>query len=321
MDLNLIILNLLSPPIMFFFLGFGAALLRSDLEIPAPLAKFFSLYLLLAIGFKGGVGLAASGISGPVVLTLLAAVAFSFVVPIYSFFILRLRFDVANSAAIAAAYGSVSAVTFITAAAFLDRLDIAYGGHMVAALALMESPAIIVGVLLYKLFDEDKIKGDLHWRELLRESFLSGPVFLLVGSLIIGFLVGETGAGGMKPFTGDIFSGMLAFFLLDMGLTAAGRIFDLKRAGLFLVAFAILLPVVNALVGIGLAALLGLSTGDAFMLVILCAGASYIAVPAAVRIAVPKANPSLYVTAALAITFPFNIVFGLPLYLYLLGAK
>ncbi len=318
MDTNLIFSNLLNPPILFFFLGALAILFKSDLEMPEPLPKLLSLYLLLAIGFKGGVGLNASGIGAGIVVTLLVAVLFAFVVPIYSFFILRLRLNAADGAAIAATYGSVSAVTFITAAAFLQNVNIDFGGHLVAALALMESPAIIVGVLLYRLFDKDNPTAGVSWSELFREAFFNAPVVLIIGSLFIGFLTGESGASKMKPFTEDIFTGMLAFFLLDMGLVAAQRLRDLKNAGVFLVAFALLIPLVNAFAGIGLASLLGLSKGDALMFTVLCASASYIAVPAAMRISIPNANPSLYISMALAITFPFNIIFGLPLYLFII---
>jgi hypothetical protein len=318
MDTGLILSNLLNPPILFFFLGICAVLFKSDLEIPQPLPKFFSLYLLLAIGFKGGVELNKSGIDPSIAVTLLVAVLFACVIPIYAFFILRLRLDAANSAALAATYGSISAVTFITAAAFLEKLGIGFGGHLVAAMALMESPAIVIGVLFSKIFNKEESNGEFSWRELLHEAFFNPPVFLIVGSLIIGFLTGEAGAQRMKPFTGDIFQGMLAFFLLDMGLVAAKRLGSLKTAGVFLTAFAVIVPLINALLAIAAAKFLDLPRGDALMLTILCASASYIAVPAAIRISIPSANPSLYVPMALAITFPFNIIVGLPLYLFII---
>lgn len=318
MDFSLLTGNLLNPPVLFFFLGIVAVLIKSDLEIPQPIPKILSLYLLLAIGFKGGVGLAASGITTSVFVTLLATVAVACIVPVYSFLLLRARLDTANAAAIAAAYGSVSAVTFVTAAAFLEKLGISFGGHMVAAMALMESPAIVIGVLFYKLFGAERQEKGFSWRGLLREAFFNAPVVLIVGSLIIGFLTGEAGAKTMKPFTGDVFAGLLAFFLLDMGLVAAKRLGDLRKAGTFLIGFAILMPLVNGFVGIGLGKVLALSTGDALMLAVLCASASYIAVPAAVRISIPQANPSLYLPMALGVTFPFNIVVGLPLYLFVI---
>ena len=316
MDVSLVTSNILSPPVLFFFLGMLAVFLKSDLEIPQPLPKLFSLYLLFAIGFKGGSELAKSGVSQEVVLTLLAAVTMACVVPIYTFFILKLKLDLYNAAAIAATYGSISAVTFITAGSFLDELGIEFSGYMVAALALMESPAIIVGLLLVKIFAIDKQDGDFSWSEVLREAFLNSSVFLLIGSVIIGALSGEKGWKVEEPFTQGIFYGVLTFFLLDMGLVAAGRIKELGKTGPFLISFSILTPIVNAAIGILLAKLIGMPQGNALLFSVLCASASYIAVPAAMRMTIPEANPSLYVTAALAVTFPFNIIVGIPLYLY-----
>jgi hypothetical protein len=316
MDFNLIISNFLNPPVLFFFLGMTAVLVKSDLEVPPPIPKLFSLYLLFAIGFKGGVELIKSGISQDVVLTIAASMLMACAVPVYTFFILRLRLDTYNAAAIAATYGSISAVTFITAGSFLNQLGMAYDGYMVAALALMESPAIIVGLILVNLFTRDRDNSDFSWSEVLREAFLNGSVFLLVGSLFIGVLTGERGWTTLKPFTQDMFYGVLAFFLLDMGLVAAKRIKDLRKTGTFLISFAILIPIVNAGLGLAIARLIGLSQGDALLFTVLCASASYIAVPAAMRLTVPEANPSLYISAALAVTFPFNIVIGIPLYLY-----
>ncbi len=316
MDVSLIASNILSPPVLFFFLGMLAVVLKSDLEIPQPLPKLFSLYLLFAIGFKGGNELVKSGMDREVVLTLLAAIMMACVVPIYTFFILKIKLDLYNAAAIAATYGSISAVTFITAGSFLSELGIEFSGYMVAALALMESPAIIVGLLLVKIFAIDKQDGDFSWSEVLQEAFLNSSVFLLVGSLIIGALSGEKGWKVEEPFTQGIFYGVLTFFLLDMGLVAAGRIKDLGKTGPFLISFSILTPIVNAAIGILLAKLIGMPQGNALLFSVLCASASYIAVPAAMRLTLPEANPSLYVTAALALTFPFNIIVGIPLYLY-----
>jgi len=315
MNASLIMSNILSPPILFFFLGMSAVILKSDLDIPQPLPKLFSLYLLLAIGFKGGAELARSGVSQEVVLTLFAAIMMATIVPVYTFFILRIRLDLYNAAAIAATYGSISAVTFITAGSFLNELGISFSGYMVAALALMESPAIVVGLVLVKIFDMDK-DGDFSWPEVLKEAFLNSSVFLLVGSLIIGVLSGEKGWKLEAPFTQEIFYGVLTFFLLDMGLVAAGKIKDLGKTGSFLISFSILIPILNATIGILLAKLIGMPQGNALLFSVLCASASYIAVPAAMRLTLPEANPSLYVTSALAITFPFNIIIGIPLYLY-----
>jgi hypothetical protein len=300
-----------------------AVFVQSDLEIPNPLPKLFSLYLLVAIGFKGGHELLEGGFSSEIISTLLAAIFMASIVPVYSFFILRVKLDNYNAAAIAATYGSISAVTFITASSLLDKLQINYGGHMVAALALMESPAIVVGLILVRVFTaksaentEEQNTEKTSWTEVLREAFLNGSVLLLIGSLITGILTGSTGWGKVHLFVEkDLFYGALMFFLLDMGLVAARRIRDLSQTGLFLIGFAILMPIANALIGIILAKMIGMGEGNALLFAVLCASASYIAVPAAMRMTVPEANPSLYVSMALAITFPFNIIIGIPFYL------
>lgn len=316
MDGSLILFNILNPPVLFFFLGMIAVFAKSDLEIPQPLPKLFSLYLLLAIGFKGGYELSESGLNNQVIVTLMAAIIMASIVPIYSFFILKIKLDNYNAAAIAAAYGSISAVTFITASSFLEKLHIEYGGHMVAALALMESPAIIVGLILVRVFAAKKDSDEpFSWRVVLREAFLNGSVFLLVGSVVVGMLTGEKGWEKLQPFTQGIFYGALTFFLLDMGLVAARRIKELKKSGSFLIGFSVLMPVFNAIIGILIAKVLGFEEGNALLFAVLCASASYIAVPAAMRLTVPEANPSLYVSMALALTFPFNIIVGIPLYL------
>lgn len=323
MDSSLILSNVLNPPVLFFFMGLAAVFAKSDLEIPQPIPKLFSLYLLFAIGFKGGHELHESGLTAEIAAALIAAVLVAAIVPIYSFFILRLKLDLYNSAAIAATYGSISAVTFVTASSFLDRLGVDFGGHMVAALALMESPAIIVGLLLVRVFanravtDGDK-KEKFAWGEVLRESFLNGSVFLLIGSLLVGLVTSQQGWDSLKPFTGDMFYGVLTFFLLDMGLVAARRMQDLRKGGSFLIGFSILMPVLNAIIGIAIAALLQMTAGDALLFAVLCASASYIAVPAAMRMTVPEANPSLYISMALALTFPFNIIIGIPIYFQLI---
>jgi hypothetical protein len=329
MQSALVLQNLLSAPVLFFFLGILAVLLGSDLEIPTPLPKLFSLYLLLAIGFKGGVELSRSGLGSMVLFTIAAAILMSLLVPISSFFILRTRLGADNAAAVAAAYGSISAVTFITAQSFLNVLKVPYDGFMVAALALMESPAIVVGVVMAKLAASRLNQGPggsgganepIPWREVLREAFLNGSVFLLIGSLLIGGIVAyfsPSGVERMEPFTEKLFYGVLCFFLLDMGLVAAQRLRDLRQTGPFLVAFAIAAPILHAFVGLLVARLLGLPQGDALLFMVLAASASYIAVPAAMRMTVPQANPSLYITTALGLTFPFNVVVGIPLYMAL----
>jgi uncharacterized protein len=323
MEFSLILTNILNPPVLFFFVGMIAVWVKSDLEIPQPLPKLFSLYLLFAIGFKGGHEIVESGFTSEVGATLLAAMLMACIVPVYSFFILKIKLDIYNAAAIAATYGSISAVTFITASALLTKLNIVFGGHMVAALALMESPAIVVGIFLVRMFvpkhsdlTEENEKGS--WGEVLREACLNGSVFLLVSSLIIGLLTGNTGWVKIKLFSDGLFYGVLCFFLMDMGLIAARRINDLRKAGAFVIGFSVAMPVFNALLGIGLAKVLGLSVGNALLFAVLCASASYIAVPAAMRMSVPEANPSLYISMALALTFPFNIIVGIPIYLQII---
>jgi len=315
-DLGLVAQNLLTPPILFFVAGVLAVLLRSDLEIPQPLPKLFSLFLLVSIGFRGGVEL-RHGLAGTAGLALGAALAMAVAVPVASFYVLRRRVPAPDAAAIAATYGSVSAVTFITATAFLDRVGIPYGGHMVAAMALMESPAIVVGVLLLRLHapgDGERPRAGA----LLHDAFLNGSVFLLLASLAIGLATGDRGRAALAPFTDGIFVGVLTLFLLDLGIVAGRRMGDLRKAGGFLAAFAVLMPAASAAVAIGLGLLLRLPLGDALLLTVLAASASYIAVPAAMRIAIPEANPGLFLPLALGVTFPVNITVGIPVYLWAL---
>lgn len=325
--------NLGSPPLLFFFLGAAAALLRSDLEIPTQVAKFLSLYLLLAIGFKGGTALASSPPDAAVLGSVVAAILLACVVPLYTFYFLRRRLSVADAAAIAATYGSVSAVTFVTCTSYLDGSNIAWGGHLVAAMALMESPAIVIGLLLYRLATDGGAQGagaaPFSWRELLREAFLNGSVFLILGSMLIGWITGPQGMSQVQPFVKELFTGMLCLFLLDMGIVAARRLQELRTAMgtnqaptvtplRVLVGFALILPLANAVLGGTLALLAGLPEGDALLLTVLGASASYIAVPAAMRLALPEANPGIYLPMSLAITFPFNLLLGIPLYHLLL---
>lgn len=313
MDSALLLSNLLNPPILFFFLGILACLVGSDLEIPHPLPKFFSLYLLLSIGFKGGAELHKSGLTLEIASTLGTAILMALLVPLWTFFVLRKKLDLANAAALASAYGSVSAVTFIAAVSFLNQLHIPSGGHMIAALALMESPAIILGIALMR-FMRPSDGTPFSWPHLLRDAFANGSVMVLCGALLIGLLTGENGSKALAPFTSDIFRGMLCLFLLDMGLVSGRQLRHIRQLGLFSVAFAVLCPLVNAALAIGFAYALRIGPGDALLFAALCASASYIAVPAAMRLAIPEANPGIYVTMALALTFPFNILLGLPLY-------
>ena len=327
MSVDLIMQNILNPPILFFFLGMLAVFLKSDLSIPQPLPKFFSLYLLIAIGLHGGYELSKSGLTLDVMKALLLAVFMAIIVPIYSFFILKIKLDVHNAIAVAATYGSISAVTFITGITYLQSLGVEYGGYMVAAMTLMESPAIIIALVFVAIFSKkdstkDNAKNEpshTSWKEILREAFLNPSVFLLMGALLIGILTGDKGWTSMEPLFGALFKGMLAFFLLDMGLVAAKRIYELKTLVSFLIFFAILMPIFNASIAMALAYFFGLSKGDAFLLALLSGSASYIAVPAAMRLSVPEANPSIYLPLSLAITFPFNISLGIPLYYFVIN--
>ncbi|MCS6772963.1 MAG: sodium-dependent bicarbonate transport family permease [Anaerolineae bacterium] len=318
MSADVVLSNLLNPPVLFFLLGVLAALARSDLELPPPIPKALSLYLLMAIGFKGGVALRINGGEGAL-MVLAAALLVSVAMPLYIFPLARLRLSAADAAAVAATYGSVSAVTFVTATAFLQRLNLPQGGYMVAALALMESPAIAVGVLLARLAQRGQGEG-ITLGGLLHEALFNGSVFLLVGSLVIGYLVGASGGEALKPFTETLFPGLLSLFLLDMGLVVGRRLQTLRQLGIYPILGGLVLPPVNAVVGLLVARTLGLGIGDALLFVVLCASASYIAVPAAMRQALPQANPALYVTMALALTFPVNIILGIPLYLGVIQA-
>ncbi len=323
MSIEVLVNNLLNPAILFFFLGLLSVWIRSDLSIPPPISRFLSFYLLFCIGLKGGAELAHSGLTADVFKVLGLAVVMSLAVPVYTFFVLRRRLNLYDSAAIAATYGSISAVTFITAINFLQDNQEPFGGYMVAAMALMEAPAIIIGLVLVNTFksgeEEDDDNGVDSLRLVFREALTNGSVVLILGSFIIGMISTERSVSDLLPFTQDIFKGMLAFFLLDMGLLAGRRLSALRRSSTFVIVFALLVPLINAAIIIGLAPVLGLGRGDALLLTVLCASASYIAVPAAMRISVPKANAGLYVPMALAITFPFNIVLGIPLYYYFIN--
>ncbi|GAA4453921.1 sodium-dependent bicarbonate transport family permease [Nibrella saemangeumensis] len=319
MDLSLVVSNLTNPTLLFFVLGVSAVFVKSDLEIPSQISKFVSLYLLFSIGFKGGMELAHSGLTTEVATTLGIAIFMALLAPVTSFFVLRKRLGVYDAGAVAATYGSVSAVTFVTASSFLADKGIAFGGHMVAAMALMESPAIIIGVVLIRLFSDDTTAQHHSLKNIIKEGFSNGSVLMILGSLIIGIVSDEKQAEGIKPFTSDIFKGFLALFLLDMGILAAQRIKAFRNAGWFLTGFGIIMPLLNACLVILICHAFGIHTGNTFLLAILAASASYIAVPAALRLAIPQADPGLYIPMALAVTFPFNIVIGIPLYYYLAG--
>lgn len=313
MDFQILISNLTNPTLLFFALGTFAILVKSDLEIPESSSKFISLYLLFAIGFKGGQELAHSGFTPEIIYSLLFGLVISSVVPLYTFFILKRKMSISDAGAVAAAYGSVSAVTFVAAVSFLEAQKIPFGGHMVAVMALMESPAIIVGIILMMKYDAGtRSKGKLT--ETIRHSFTNGSVLMIIGSLIIGLIADTKQAEGIKPFTTDIFKGFLAIFLLEMGMVTAKRFSSFKKYGWFATGFAIVVPLVNGSIVAVLSGLFIHEIGNRFIFAILAASASYIAVPAAMRLAAPKADPGLYIPMALGITFPFNITIGMPVF-------
>jgi hypothetical protein len=317
MNLDLLFENLTNPALLFFILGIVAVKLKSDLEIPPNSSKFISLYLLFSIGFKGGQELAHSDFTLEIVWSVLFGILIALIIPIYSFFILRRKFNVFDAGAIAAAYGSVSAVTFVTAASFLEIQHMTFSGHMVAVMALMEAPAIIVGVILIRMFDKKK-ETNTSLISLIKHSFTNGSVLLILGSLVIGLLASEEQAMGIKPFTNDLFKGFLAIFLLDMGIVSGKKLGDFVKSGWFAVFFALVIPLINGSVVALCSQIVTDDIGNRFMLAVLAASASYIAVPAAMKIAVPKANPGLFLPMTLAVTFPLNITIGMPIYLTLI---
>jgi len=315
------VFNLLDPAILFFVFGVLAGLVRSNLEIPPPISRFLSLYLLMALGLKGGFALAKSGLTAEVLTTLGLAMGLAIAIPALSYSVLRRFLGGFDAAAIAATYGSVSAVTFITTIQYLENHGIAYGGHMAAAMALMESPAIIMAVVLANTLRHVQPDGAAAAQgggaplgKILHESFTDGAQLLLLGAMLIGALTGQTGEAAMAPFSVDLFKGMLAFFLLDMGLMAARSLGDLKGLSPWLLVYAVVAPLVHAGLALGLALVTGTSAGNAALLMVLAASASYIAVPAVLRYAIPEAKPSLYFGMSLGVTFPFNILLGIPLY-------
>lgn len=313
MNFQLLIDNLTNPALLFFVLGVIAVYLKSDLEIPANSSKFISLYLLFAIGFKGGQELSHEKFTMEIGWSMLLGVFISLIIPLYTFFILKRKLNIYDAGAIAAAYGSVSAVTFVTAVSYLESQQLGLHGHMVAIMALMESPAIIIGLILITLFNKDESQI-IKKRSVLKHSFTNGSVLLILGSLIIGFVANAKQADGIKPFTNDLFKGFLAIFLLDMGITSGKKLKSFFSFGWFPILFAIIIPIVNGSIFAMISSFVTQDIGNRFVFAVLAASASYIAVPAAMKISVPKANPGLFLPMALAVTFPINITVGMPIY-------
>ncbi len=324
--------NMLDPAILFFVIGAVAGTLKSNLEIPPQISRFLSLYLLMALGLKGGFALASSGLTLEVATTLGCAVLLAIIVPLLGYQLLKRFIGGYDAAAIAATYGSVSAVTFITAIQYLETRGLPYGGHMAAAMALMESPAIILAVIFANTLRQQTAGGMVVAQaggtavmaggnaptpigKILHESFTDGAQLLLLGAMLVGMITGDAGKATMAPFSVDLFKGMLAFFLLDMGLMAARNLGELRGKSPWLLVYAIGGPLAHASLALALACLLGIGAGNGGLLMVLAASASYIAVPAVLRYAIPEAKPAMYFGMSLGLTFPFNIMFGIPLYM------
>ena len=330
--------NLLDPAILFFVFSVLAGALRSNLEIPPAIAKFLSLYLLMALGLKGGFALAKSGFSPSVLVSLGAAMLMAFIVPALGYQLLKNRVSRFDAAALAASYGSVSAVTFVTAMRYLENNGLSPGGHMAAALVVMESSAIIMAVLLVNTLRRAPLSAvrvapsgaatlvacggsgpGTPLDKILHESFTDGAQLLLLGAMAVGYLSGEAGQDVMAPFSIGLFKGMLAFFLLDMGLMVARSFGSVRGQSVALLAYASIGPLVHAALALVLADVLQLPAADAALLMVLSASASYIVVPAVLRYAIPEAQPSLYLGLSLGVTFPLNILLGIPLYTWVAG--
>ena len=312
--------NLLDPAILFFVFGCFAGFIKSNLEIPRSIAKFLSLYLLMALGLKGGFALAQTGLNSDIAISLAVAILMAFIVPALGYQFLKNKISKFDAAAVAASYGSVSAVTFVTAVQFLEQSQLSPNGYMAIALVIMESPAIIMAVLLANMLrhelDRNNAQGP-SLKAILHESFTDGAHLLLLGAMAVGYLSGEAGKAVMQPFSGDLFKGMLAFFLLDMGLMVAKNFKEAKSNSLALIAYAAFSPLAHASLAMVLCLLLGVSLADTVLLMVLSASASYIVVPAVLRYAIPEANPSIYFGLSIGITFPINILIGIPLYMWM----
>lgn len=308
--------NLLSPMVLFFVLGVLAGLFKSDLEIPEQMATFLSIYLISAIGFKGGVSFASVDINPVVISTILAGVGCGVVIPLIGYIILQRisKLHVADCAAVAAHYGSISVMTFLTAASFLKSEGIDYQGFIVGIVALMEIPAIIVALLLARRYTN---RHKVALAESLRELAANGSVLLLVGSMGIGYTVGPAGMAKLQGFFVEPFYGMLSLFLLEMGLRASKESEHIRNIERSLIVFAVVMPIICGTCGSLIARMIGLDIGTGLLFSVLIASSSYIAVPAALKIALPEANPSIYLPLSLGITFPFNVVFGIPIYYFI----
>ncbi len=310
-----IFITILNPGVLFFLLGFVAAMLNSNLSIPESVVKFVSLYLMLSIGFNGGVSLYHSPMFGDGILIIAIIIAMSALVPIYSYFLLKNKLGVADAAAIGATYGSNSTLTYITAAGFLTSIGVPYAGYMTVALVVMETPAIIFAIVLAQLSAKGGGRGSTA--QVVREALTDGTLLVLVGSMVIGYVLKALGTEDSPLATfigGDMFTGMLVFFLLYMGTVVGRKFKEIESFPLILIAFAIGAPVFNGTIAILISRAFGFDHGDAMLLTILCSSASYIVAPAILKDALPQANPAKYLTMSMGITFPLNIVVGIPIY-------
>jgi uncharacterized protein len=321
--LDLALANLLSPMVLFFALGLGASLARSDLTVPEAIAKFLALYLMMAIGFKGGVAVAKSGLDLKLVGVMLAGIVLSALIPLIGFALLRFstRLSTVDAAAVAAHYGSISIVTFVAATQTMTSLGLPYEGYLIAVAAVMETPAILTALFLARKAREGASRDDQEsMGKLVREIGLNGSVVMLIGSFVIGWITGERGMKAVSPFVNDLFFGMICLFLLDMGLIAGrGMREGMKALSWPAIAFGLYMPLISATLAALVCLALGLSVGGTALMITLAASASYIAVPAAMRLALPEARPSIYLTLSLGVTFPFNLALGIPLYVWLAG--
>ena len=311
--------NLLSPMVLFFALGLFASFVKSDLSVPEAIAKTMALYLMMAIGFKGGVELAGTGLTGTLFAVLIVGAILSALLPLIGFGLLRITSGLSrvNAAAVAAHYGSISIVTFVAATQAITAAGLGYDGYMIAVAAVMESPAIMVALLLAKGSGSANTEGSHIGREI----FFNSSVLMITGAFIIGYITGKPGLAMISPFIVDPFRGVLCLFLLDMGLIAGrGLRSGLGKLSAPVVLFGLYMPLIGAAFAVAASMLLGLSAGSAALLITLSASASYIAVPAAMRLALPEATPSIYLTLSLGVTFPFNLAIGIPLYIWLAGA-
>lgn len=316
--LNLISQNILSPAILFFALGISAGFVKSDLEVPDSISRYLSLYLMMAIGFKGGVAIANTPeFNTQILATIFLGVAIGFIMPFIAYFLLKLttKLDSPTAAAVAAHYGSISMVTFATAAAFLKTNEVIYAGYIVAILALMEAPAILSGLFIAHRAAPETRKHEKEEEKLMtREIFTNGAILLLFGAFLIGWITGQKGLDKVEGFLVTPFQGILCLFLLDMGLLVAKNLQHLKKFTIPLFLFGLYMPLIGAALGLLTSIIVGLDVGTGTLFIVLCASASYIAVPAAMRLALPEAKAAIYVPLSLAITFPFNVTLGLPLY-------